>query len=124
MKRERYFELRSKLTNDAEHFLMWGSWVQISAFIATHKIKAPEEELDSTFKGQHMLYWVDFLATQYFEDEPEIALLSNPGFCEEMESTAEFSEWFINHMEGRGGANDFAKYQNALTFNSEYLDTL
>lgn len=124
MNQERYFELRRKIAYNAEHILMWGSWVQVSAFLATHKVEAPEEELNNTFEGQHMLYWVDRLATKYFEDEPEAALLSTPGYCEEMESTAKFSEWFITHMERGGGANQFAEYQNALVFNSQYLDNL
>ena len=124
MNQERYLELRGKITYNAEYIQMWGSWVQVSAFIATHKVEAPGEELNNTFESQHMLYWVDRLATQYFEDEPEAALLSTPGYCEEMESTARFSDWFINHMETCGGAKQFAEYQNALVFNSQYLDTL
>ena len=123
MNQERYLELRGKITYNAEYIQMWGSWVQVSAFIATHKVEAPGEELDNTFEEQHMLYWVDRLATQYFEDT-EAALLSTPGYCEEMESTARFSDWFINHMETCGGAKQFAEYQNALVFNSQYLDTL
>jgi len=122
MNREKYNELRSEIAKNAETILMWGSWVQISAFIATHKIDVPEEELNNTFEGQHILYWVDRLATQYFEDT-EAALLSTQGYCEEMECTYRFSEWFIKYLEVEG-ANKFAEYQNALVFNSQYLDTL
>ena len=45
------------------------------------------------------------------------------GYGVEMSDTADFASCFLEHLQNEGGDN-FVKYQNALTFNSEYLDKL
>ena len=124
-----YFEFQKIILETNEEILMWGSWVQFSAYIATHRIwleqkREPISILDAdSFKGKHNLEWLDKLASGYFEDEPEEGLLAMYGYGVEMSDTADFARCFLEHLQNEGGDN-FVKYQNALTFNSEYMDKL
>ena len=126
MTKSDYFEFQKIIMDTNEELLMWGSWIQFAGYLATHKVGkflTPPNGEPCTFRDKNLLEWLDKLASGYFEDEPEEGLLAMYGYGIEMSDTADFARCFLEHLQNEGGDN-FVKYQNALTFNSEYLDKL
>lgn len=125
MTQEQYFKLQGAIFNIAEEVQEWGNYAQIAGFLATHEKQLNELNFlnNGLFRGKHPLFWIDKYISDYYADSPEIGLLSMQGYCEEMEDTKDFGVYFLNFLNEFGGKT-FVQYQNALIFNSEYLDNL
>ena len=125
MNEGQYNKLQFAIFNIADEMQDWGNYAQIAGFLATHEKQLNEMNFlnNGLFRGKHLLYWIDKYISDYYADSPEAGLLSMQGYCEEMEDTKDFGVYFLNFLNEFGG-KIFVQYQNALIFNSEYLDTL
>ena len=125
MTQEQYSVLQAKINEISEEMQDWGSFAQICGFLATHEKVLEETGLvvNGLFKGYNPLYWIDRYISGHYADSPEAIMLSMQGYEEEMENTKEFGVHFLNFLHEFGG-KVFTEYQNALIFNSEYLDNL
>ena len=120
-----YNKLQFAIFSISDEMQDWGNYAQFAGFLATHEKHLNEVNFldNGLFRGKNPLYWIDKYISDYYADSPEIGLLSMQGYCEEMQDTKEFGVRFLNYLNEFGGKT-FVQYQNALIFNSEYLDTL
>lgn len=112
--RKEYKQLRKELIHAKDKLREHGDYslFQLAGWIITNNISFGEDEKYSQYyKGEHALYYLDKVASEYFEEADSVMLLME-GFIDEIKKTINFANLLDNMV--MDDVDSFVSYQNTL----------
>jgi hypothetical protein len=112
--RKEYKGLRKELLHATDKLREHGDYslFQLAGWIVTNHISFGEDEKYSQFyKGEHALYYLDKISSEYF-GEADIQMMLMEGFLDEMKTTINFATLLDTLV--MDGVDSFVDYQNTL----------